>query len=474
MKLTLDGDIEDLVRLLTARRVESRLDEFGTVRLQKVDVPLIGEASDVPNLGLAPIISRYLRMCGRLGENRAESPRILLAPPVRQPLIKGLPAGDDGLLDFIHDQSLGIVRLGDSIDIARLVAEICAANPRATLAIISQSRKRLRELKPRLVDLGVDLRATGRACYGDVVTRVFVGTYFDLGDDPDFNKRHLFIALDAIEAIAYWAEFPLLAPFVLFRLFGFLSEHSKPSPYESDRLMATFGPSFYCLPSHGFQNVTVNVAWLAINSPRLPDEAQPPKVFRRGYWNHHARNRQIAKLALALVAGDQPRIARLAPGAELHHLPQSPPRVAVLVEAIDHAISLAELLPGWPIKSQLDVDVTDLSGRQQQLLAARSCQWAILPNRIISGSCLDLNDFDVVICAGGGKVSPLVSQRPPICPVDQPRQLLVVDVIDRHHPLLHRLSRNRRQGYEERNWFAPDVSMIQGRIDRFLRERCSP
>lgn len=470
MKLSLDGDYEDLVRLLTTRRVDSRPDEFGTVHLEKVAVPLIGDASDVPNLGLAPIISRYLSLRGRLRENRAESPRILLAPPVRSPLIKGLPAGDDGLLDFIHDNSLGIVRLGDSVDLARLVAEICAANPRATFGILSQSRKRLRELKPQLVKLGVDLRATGRTCYGDVVTRVFVGTFFDL--DDDFNKRHLFIALDAIEAIAYLAEFPLMAPDVRFRLIGFLNEHSNPSPYESDRLMATFGPALYHLPRHGFENVEVAVAWLEINSPRL-EEAQPPKVFRWGYWQHRARNRRIAKLAMALAAGDQSRIARLAPRAELHHFPQSPPRVAVLVEAIDHAIALAEVLPGWPIWTRPKLDDIFLNEQERQLLRRRSCQWTRPNICIVPGWIPNTEHFDVVIWAGGGRVSPLVVQRPPICPVNLHRRLLVVDVIDRHHPMLYRWSRSRLEAYQQINWFAPGISMRDGRIDRFLRERCS-
>ncbi len=265
-----------------------------------------------------------------------------------------------------------------------------------------------------------------------------------------------------------------MAPDVRFRLIGLLNDHTRPSPFASDRLMATFGPALYHLPRHGFEDVLVAVAWLETNSPRLPDDAQPPMVFRRGYCRHRPRNRRIAKLAIALAAGNPECSAMLAPGAELRNVPRSDCRVAVLVDTIDHAIALAEHLPDWPIWTASNLDNIFLNEQQRQLLRRRSCQWARPNICIVPGWIPNADHFDVFIWAGGGRVSPLVSQRPPICPVGQPRQLLVIDVDDRHHPLLRRWSRSRLKAYQQINWFAPGISMRDGRIDRFLRERCSP
>ena len=76
----------------------------------------------------------------------------------------------------------------------------------------------------------------------------------------------------------------------------------------------------------------------------------------------------------------------------------------------------------------------------------------------------------MLVWAAGGPGPIPIADGSLICPVEEPRSLLIVDVDDRHHPQLRRWARSRRDQYEQANWFAPGISTTTGRIERFLRE----
>jgi hypothetical protein len=79
--------------------------------------------------------------------------------------------------------------------------------------------------------------------------------------------------------------------------------------------------------------------------------ASPLESKRAIYWHNDARNRQIAAIADAAAAGDQDALCRqLGVDVELERISgYRPPRVAVVVEAVEHARQLAALLPDWTI-----------------------------------------------------------------------------------------------------------------------------
>jgi hypothetical protein len=53
----------------------------------------------------------------------------------------------------------------------------------------------------------------------------------------------------------------------------------------------------------------------------------------------------------------------------------------------------------------------------------------------------------------------------------QSSRLLLIDLDDRHHPLLRRWSRQRRGLYAQRGWFAPGMDPFQARVQQFLANR---
>jgi hypothetical protein len=91
---------------------------------------------------------------------------------------------------------------------------------------------------------------------------------------------------------------------------------------------------------------------------------------------------------------------------------------------------------------------------------------------------LDWSRLDVLVRADGGLGLPPMPTAPPGQIIlreknlakarsGEPR-LLLVDLEDRHHPLLRRRSRERRAAYAEQNWYAPGVDPVQERVERFL------
>jgi hypothetical protein len=79
---------------------------------------------------------------------------------------------------------------------------------------------------------------------------------------------------------------------------------------------------------------------------------------------------------------------------------------------------------------------------------------------------------DVLVRADGGVGLPALGSMELTEPNSEPvRLLLVVDVDDRHHPVLRRRSRSRREAYDRRGWFAPGVEPVQARVNEFLATR---
>jgi hypothetical protein len=50
-------------------------------------------------------------------------------------------------------------------------------------------------------------------------------------------------------------------------------------------------------------------------------------------------------------------------------------------------------------------------------------------------------------------------------------RLLLIDLDDRHHPVLRRWSRQRWIAYAQQGWYSPGVDPAQARIERFLANR---
>src|SRR5262249_5994600 len=158
-------------------------------------------------------------------------------------------------------------------------------------------------------------------------------------------------------------------------------------------------------------------------------------------------NRRIARLARVLA-----RETHMDVPAPITHVPHwyqvlETPRVAVLVENVEHAVCLAQHLPQWGLCFGREVTLAGLSRQQRKMLLTRAVgEEPLLGNIILTMSAASgevVGNIDALIRADGGLRMPSWMQNDLITPQDAPRSLLVVDFDDRHHPQLRRWSKSR-------------------------------
>jgi len=116
-----------------------------------------------------------------------------------------------------------------------------------------------------------------------------------------------------------------------------------------------------------------------------------------------------------------------------------------------------------------------LSAAQRRTLRAGRSPWATGPpaGAIVTLAALavaDLAPVDVLVRADAGTGLPPLTPGQLAQPDGDDRSLLLVDVSDRHHPLLRR-ARRREAAYRARGWFGSGVAPARGRVERFLASR---
>lgn len=383
-----------------------------------------------------------------------------------------VPAGeaqyiDPCFLDFLHANVSGIIELGRSVEVSCLIAQAMAAFPNRTMAVVTASRDRTSKLRNQIREHGFAFNEQVLNCCGETVPRVVVGTFFDMGDEHvKFEKRDIVFVMEAQESLGQRAQIALGTIDARFRFYGFSRNQGSLSKYEQAWMLATFGPACIAIPRHGHEQVPVNVAWLRCDSPHVSPKLTGSETIAAGYSRHHVRNRLIASVAAAMVCGDDHRMPRVLPDGSLEEF-HRPGRVAVLTGSLEHAINLAANLPNWPIIAGDGAQPDGLSRWHQSILRRRQLGW-ITGERLIVTSMglhkIDISGLDVVIWAGGGSGLPPLDRRQLLKPAGSDHSLLIVDVADRHAPLLRQWTRERREKYLHANWFPPGISRTNGRV----------
>jgi hypothetical protein len=403
-------------------------------------------------------------------------PRAIPAPDVAAS--RRLGPVDQALLELVHDHDHGLVRfkLG-AVRPARLIAQIALAFPGLTIAVAAKRRADVRRLGrllrkhlPGRVDV-VDGPCPMR------LRRVVVTTFLGLGEPGiEIEKKDFLIIPDAAEALEANARFSIQHA-ERARLYGFLKIGRHLAPYDRDYVAALFGVEEIIIPRHGYIGRPVEVvAVKCAGGQRLAADPETVSIKREGLWRDGLRNRRLAVLAHALADGDRQRLdaeypvvaARLAGrGGSL--------KIALLVENVEHALAMAERLPGWPIKTGPDVATVGLPGRLVALLAQRRWDGVGTPTRAIvtlaglAGAALER--LDVLVRADGGlHVPPALDGIVIRALTPDRRSLLVVDFDDRRHPRLWEWARRRRAAYMDRGWAVDSVAPAT-RVERFLASR---
>jgi hypothetical protein len=211
----------------------------------------------------------------------------------------------------------------------------------------------------------------------------------------------------------------------------------------------------------------------------VPEAADLLEVKRQGIWGNHARNRQVARLARKLQGGEWQAL-----GKDFPAVPAKRPGVAVLVENVEHAEALASYLRGWPVAThngwKAGCVATGCQGAQGSVAPVMAYEQGVIATAL-GIEVVDWAGIDVLVRADGGvgllPVTPstlgkIVFRENNLPePLQAGARLLLVDIEDRHHPLLRRRSRQRRAAYAQRGWYAPGVDAVQARIDQFLVDR---
>jgi hypothetical protein len=166
------------------------------------------------------------------------------------------------------------------------------------------------------------------------------------------------------------------------------------------------------------------------------------------------RNRLVARLASKLNAGNASEVSGLIPSCD---------QVVVLVEAIAHAQRLGRFLNGWPVLPH--------PGEAAERPWPTGERWVATT---AAASNIDLPQhpgWTVVVWAGATAGPPTWPASWEMAPLGTGRQVLLVDVQDRHHPLLRKWNLAREHAYEQTGWLPPGRDATAQRVEEFLARR---
>ena len=380
-----------------------------------------------------------------------------LPPPDRE-AAAGLGPVDGPMLDFLHGNERGLILHGAGIDPHRLAAEAILAFPAASFAIVAakvDDARRFHQLYRRAIP-GL-CWASAASCLA-TVGRVVVSTPYGLAHNPiGFRERDVVIALDGVETLGERGRMALQDA-ARGRLFAMICRDRRLARRDRDQLVQLFGLEKVVVPAHGRVERAVEVAISRIDGgPRPSPRLGGVGLLREAVWGHPVRNRRVGLLAEALAAGDRHAVEARFPtiAGAMADLPACP-RIVVLADGLEHALALADELPGWPLVVGPDARAEGLPAHRVETLAR--CRWVGPggPTQAIAtltglGS-IDLGKVDVLIRADGGAGLPSPLASITVGANDEARPLLLVDLADRHHPVLRRRGRARKDAYAAAGW----------------------
>ena len=134
-----------------------------------------------------------------------------------------------------------------------------------------------------------------------------------------------------------------------------------------------FGFAELSIPAHGFQERTIGTAFATIkNGPLIKRGSTGFAIKQQLLWRNWPRNRRISRLARSISVGDVKGILHKFPTLAEAILQFDSPRIAVLVEGLDHALALAQELDEWPIIAGPSACIDGLPSRFRARLSCAS------------------------------------------------------------------------------------------------------
>jgi hypothetical protein len=439
---------------------------------------VVGEPLSIPDnetmAGYEPIL-RWL-----LEEKGFEVQSIPRLPQLPEPDVEAVQQGgevDAHLLHGLRQHERLLVRHGPAVDVAWLVGEIGLAYPFASivLAVASNGKARhfgeqIRRWLPDDVSVVTSDRPEPQR-----TGRIVVATHITLGCGAiGAAKRNIYIAPHAIDSLSRKGRMGLDEAFRA-RFIGMLPANERIAPRDEDELRGVYGFHEVHVPKHGYRVLPIDVIFIPMNGRRkLTHDASPADVKRQAVWRHAGRNARIATLASKLAQGDHAGLRRSFPQVAAVLAEAGPQRVGLLVDSVEHGVLLAQQLQGWALARASQVNINGLSRADQRILRERRPRPGIDDCQIITVAAadrIDLAHVDVLVRADAGTGLPAIPEEALVIDNSVQHRIVLVDLADRHHPVLRRWSRRRRQAYDAKGWLPPGTDPVQHRIDQFLNSR---
>jgi hypothetical protein len=462
--LVVDEDLIDrLGDVATLSHAPERNDDGSVAVVSRVD-SLLHPADGMvfPNGGLLPVLAEMARSKG-----------IPWNPAAFDRHISGSRFADNhllprGMAEFLSMHPRGRIRFGSHANVSALIAGISLASPTARIIVLASYRHQLEWITD---DWRIFLPRRGVAVRNQNGGGVTLATWSEAGNLPSSEEFHEFdvaIVLNALDVSHRQSQRTLSEVGARFRLYAIERADTRPSPQESDLMLAALGPAVFEIPTEGVGAAHVQFASISVNPPPLVSVAE---LHRVGYWEHPERNRRIARVAKALSTGDPEAISRHPDISQWWRESGSRAlRTVVCAANLQHAIHLLRRMPHASLATTVrEEDLSELPRPQRELIAARSAH--NMGNLIVTDGTRfwSSSQTDCVIVAGGGPGFPGGPQFESTGTAR--RRVLLVDFRDRHHPQLQRWSQQRIDSYEARDWFPVGTDEITGRVRTFLKSR---
>ncbi len=394
---------------------------------------------------------------------------------------------DQPLLDLVQHYDRGLIRYTSAVvNVARLIAQVAAAWPEKTLAVVvfktDQAWRLAKALRGLLPYVSVVTAEDKPAMLERVVVTTDTGLRHVAScpasgvpnDGP--SVLNIVIALDAQEFVD-GRGLKWLTTASNVRVYGLLASDAKPSRLLHDLINAVFGFTEAVIPGHGARVRPVRVVHYGIEGDlQIPRPRDGGTYTMAMEWRGLMLQPKVVQVATAFCENRRSELAELLPGIERVLNETRPPRVLAVAENLELALSLARQLPDWSFLVCPEVPLDCLPREQgRRIHELPSPSWTGPVHAVATADALgvgDLSQFDVLIRADGGIELPrFIASNMVEHDFDAPRPLVIVDCGAWNHPRLRPWSERRLEGYEEAGWLVPGRNPVMIRVERFLATR---
>ena len=426
---------------------------------------------DLIRAGLEPLVGEWLERNGyeveRIGRQLPELP---------EPVFTSTDGHvDPAVLVYFMERDRGLIRLGPDVSLARMLRAVAVAWPGMGVVVAGTRVDQLYRLRKAIgFPRGHCTVHHGRSDRAVRAGPLALATYSILGSGGiDLRDCQLLILLDPLEMLSSKWNKDILRMAGHARLFGFVACRDEFNLLENDRLLGLFGSGAIEVPRHGRIMRPRQVLTMRVEGgPQFAKDLSLIDLLQRSVWRHPVRNRRLVRLVQGLANGDRQAVGALL--GENDDLPDQG-KIVVLASSLDHAAHLARLLPGWRLDLGQPLDRTGLSAAKLAIVSSHSQRRPRDDRRLIvtPGGLDRVQWLDVLVRADTGIGVPTMKWADARQGSLRARTAAtVIDVDDRHHPLLRRLSAQRRQAYLEAGWRLPQIYLTE--LDQFLAQRPAP